>query len=273
MITFEDIKNNNPLLIVYPAGTGGEFISNVISQASNSFHELTVRYDADINRFNVSCPIDYFTNWSDVENPHTWINPGFTNQVNGLRSLIKDHPMPECFKYYRKYMPEVSAIYMTPFSEFEYFSKLLFIKTSKMHTSPIDRNFIHFYISPKLPEDRVEKLVRWANSNTTFWMHELHTVNTWLSMGRYIDHFVHNANLSDYVDMHVKSIQDDFRYVLPIVCYNISNTRLINCDSLATDSVNFWRSVQQIINDLDVELAIAKTETWITNNNKLINNK
>lgn len=269
-ITFDEVKNSNPLLVIYPSGAGGEFVSTVLSLSSESFHNLPYRYLPDINRYNTNCPLDYFTNWTDHNDVSTWINPHFIKQQSGMRYILKDHPMYPCFPLFKKYIPNMSAIYMTPIRETEYFSKLIFIKSSILQKSPITSDFINRHISYKLPTTRIDELLKWANAQQEFWIHELHTANTWLSNGRNLNDLVHIPSLSTYVKLHTTSMTSDLTYMYPAAKNNIKDTRLVNSDSLTTDGIEFWNSIKNIVPDLDLSVALEHTAGWIEKNNKLI---
>lgn len=271
MITFDEVKNSNPLLIIYPAGTGGEFVSSVISQASESFHTLPTLYDKELNRYSVICSLDYSSTWPDIDNPDTWINYRYRKDHLGLRHIIKDHPIYSHVEAYKKYIPNATVIFMLPFREFEYFSKLIFIKTAKLQASPVDHAFVHNSIGHNLSSSRVAQLVNWCNTKTVFWMHELYIANTILSADGDISNFHHKLDLGKYVNEHINDIHKQFNTTLPELCYHFADLRLINCDSLATDGVHFWKSIKAVIEDLDIDFAIEKTATWISANNKLIN--
>ena len=269
-ITFDEIKNSNPLLVLYPAGTGGEFVSAIIANSSESFHNLSYNYNYGRNRYNTICPSDYYTNWSDINDTSTWINPAFVKYTDGLRYVIKDHPMHPCFSLYSKHIPELSAVYMSPVHQIEYFSKLIFIKTSILCNSPITREFILRCIGSKLTDERISMLINWASTQRTFWIHELQNANTLLSLGRDTNKLMHEPNLSVHIKMHAEYMRKELESTFSIAKYNIKNTCMINSDSLVSDGVEFWNSVKDVVPDLNITNALTETRQWILKNNKLI---
>ena len=269
-ITFDEIKNSNPLLMLYPAGSGGEFVSAILANSSESFHNLSYNYSPERNRYNTICPLDYYTNWPDINDTSTWINPNFVKYRNGLRYVIKDHPMRPCFSLYSRYIPELSAIYMSPVHQLEYFSKLIFIKTSVLCNSPISREFILRCIGNKLTDERISKLIDWSAHQRTFWIHELQNANTMLSLGGDINTLTHEPDLSVHIKMHAEYMRKDLESTFGVAKYDIKSIRMLNSDSLASDGREFWNVVKDAIPDLNITNALTETEQWILKNNKLI---
>lgn len=270
-ITFEDVKNSNPLLIIYPAGTGGEFITGVLSQSSESFHNLVTYHNTELNRYSVICPLDYSSNWSDLDDPYTWVNYRNVSTFSNRRFILKDHPIMDHVQVYYKYLPNIPVIYMTPFKEFDYFGKLIFIKTAKLCTGVIDDSFIKTAIGNNLTDARMKCLLEWANNNQQFWLHELYIANTTLSEGKDITNFRHIPDLAEHIKLHTGSIKHSFNFTLPKYCYYFPKTKLLNCDSLRTDGVEFWKDMKNIVEDIDMDFALEKTAEWISKNNKLVN--
>ena len=271
-ITFDEIKNSNPLLIMYSAGVGGEFVTAALSNASKQFHTSPHKIITERNRFSTRCPIDFFTNWSNPDDPETWVNPIFEKTENNVRYILKDHPMCYLPKFYKRHMPDVSIAYIAPFTESNYFSKLLFLKTSIKINTPIDDTFILTNVNGNIPVGRIQHIVNWANRHPEVWKHELHSINTVLSNGGVIDNILHQPNLHKYIAEHQAVIQNDIDSVFPIVKKNISNATLINSDSLTVDGAEFWKSIKLIVKDLDLDAAIANTREWAQHNKELINN-
>ena len=169
-------------------------------------------------------------------------------------------------------MPDVYIIYMAPFTEFNYFSKLLFLKTAIKINTPIDDNFILSNVNCNIPVDRIQHIVNWANRQPEVWKHELNSINTVLSNGGIINDILHQPDLHKYISAHQAVIENDIDSVFPIVKKNINSATLINSDSLTTDGAEFWKSVKLIVSDLDLDIAITNTREWAQNNKKLINN-
>jgi hypothetical protein len=273
MITFEEIKNSNPLLILYPGGCGGEFVASTLSRADASFHPLQGRYDPDKNRHVINCAINYVTNWGDPNDPETWISPYFKEaETEGAgRHIIKDHCIMYYLEYYMKFMPNIEIIYMVPFKNVEYFSQLLFLKATELITSPVDHAFVRKVISDRVPADRIDKIVSWLNSQKEFWMHELHTVNSKLQLGESIENMVHQPSLEASIIGHQAVMRSEFLQVSSLLpAY--PNIHLVNSDSLMIDGVDFWEEINKITGGVNIDFALGETQKWILKNNELISN-
>ena len=79
------IKNNNPLLIVYPTGAGGEFISMTIANNSSNFNNLKYQYRSDNNQIHTHSPIKYTSMWSENDS-NTLIDNTVILKDNGSTS-------------------------------------------------------------------------------------------------------------------------------------------------------------------------------------------
>lgn len=271
MITFEQIKNSNPLLIVYPGGSGGEFVANIISQASKSFNKLPNKYNEDTNRIEVSAPLKFQHEWTDMNDPTTWITPEFEHQGNNLRYVLRLHPDAGLVNNILNHMPNVEILYMTPLAYTEYFAKLLFIKTSYKITQPVNGEQLRKGVTASIDDIGREKVAEWINSqNYPIWSVDLGELCYLIKNNKDLTSIRHSPDPMQFIRKYMYSMHLSFVNTCQHLEDTFDKVRSVNSDSLTTDGIEFWNNIKIFVPDLDLEYALLETNKWISRNNKLI---
>ena len=91
------IRQSNPILVSFLEGTGGEFISSLISACAPSVTDSDMVTQQHTARFLYSSPIVMQAHWSDLTNPATGVYmkactpERIASWKQGKRALWKDH--------------------------------------------------------------------------------------------------------------------------------------------------------------------------------------
>ena len=271
MITFDKIKNSNPLVLVYPGGAGGEFVTQTLSAASESFHALPSTYDASINRIELSSPLLFQYRWPDLNNPETWVDPKFVDTSDeNLRYIIRLHPEATLVQHLRQHLPDAEILYMTPLAECEYFSKLLFMKTARKLEIPTTPEVIRAEIGTGLNAFQLHRLVNWVNAQPAVWSSGLGYLSFLLKDGQDINNVLNDTNPYSHIRKYKYSIYQRYYETCQHFEDAFSVVHNINSDSLTTDGIEFWSKIKEVVPNLDLDYAISKTSNWILKNNTLI---
>jgi hypothetical protein len=273
MITFDKIKNSNPLILVYPGGSGGEFVTQTLSAASESFHALPSTYDASINRIELSSPLRFQYRWPDVNNPETWVDPEFIDTSDdNLRYIIRLHPETTIVQKLGQHLPNAEILYMTPLAECEYFSKLLFLKTAYKLEIPTTPAVIRAEVGPGLNAFQLYRIVNWVNAQSEVWSPELGHLSFLLKDGQDINDVPNDANPYSHIRKYKYSMYQRYYETCQYFEDVFDVVHNINSDSLTTDGIEFWSRIKEIVPNLDLDYAISKTRDWISKNNAIISN-
>ena len=275
MLTITEINMSRPVLILYSAGTGGEFITSLLAEVSDEFNPIgsPIR-DKKTNRTNVNCVLEYSALWKSHTNPKTWVSSHVDKTMIGSkRYLIKDHPnvLSECYK---KHLPNVTVLHFVAKENFEYFAKLTFAKLQKkIQLSEITLDYMINEISPTTDEDLFLNVYNWASKYTWVWQHELQTITqAFMSANTTVlNNYGHNDSIQKYIDEHVTHIKKESNASseLALSFAWFENYNAIDISDIKS-SRNMWEQFKQIINITDIESAIRKTDAWQTRNRKLI---
>lgn len=267
------IRNNNPLLIVYPAGAGGEFISKTIANNSPSFNNLEYVLNELNNQIHAKSIVRYSSMWRlpDVD---TIIDFNVFNNIDlQLKNVIKDHPSLESCDLYKKYIPTSEILYISPIKELLYFCKLAYVKLAELIPTPISNEYFLTKVNKNITKEEKDIIRKLTNPFPKVWRHEIDILNTKVSYNKEINIiFKHEHNLSDAISRAIKGIETDdyLKNVMPVYKKNFKKFMFINTDELTISSNYFWLEIKKIIPDINVHSAITSTDKWIKKNNKLL---
>ena len=283
MLTLEEIQNSKPILVIYPAGSGGEHIAYTISKNSSSCYTLPMHYGEHNNQFHVPSALEYYANWGDITDNSTWFNPVFIEKFNkdqatpgekwfaNGRHVLKDHPSIESTEVYKKYLPDALVIYMSPIDSADYFSRLLFTKIDRRIKTPITKKFIEEEICKNVPMERLNILIEWSKQYHEVWLHEINSANFALSLGKRLP--AHMDDIEYHISEHARNTLLELDTVVPLLQEKFNNNfKFINSDCLRNESTQFWQSIKLLIKDLNVETSIDSTNDWIARNNSIYEN-
>ena len=274
-ITKDDIINANPVLLLYPAGTGGEHIAHTLSKCNDEFEELFSHHNPVNNQHSTPCIIHYATNISDVNNIDTWYNIHYfenRTEYTGLRFIVKDHPVQYPIDFYSKHFPDISVVMITPFTAHTYFASLAFKKLARKIVTPINEDFLFNNVSEGLTGPEKYAIIKEVNRFDWVWLHEIHIMVTNTRHGKY-KFIVHYDDLQQAIQGHESHLHHTINHGIQEVRNTFKNFHLINCDCLTHDSTEFWKDMQLIEPSTDIDSAIAITNGWIARNNELLTRK
>lgn len=270
MITSQKLNNPDTILIVYPAGTGGEQIAHTLSVCSKEYEILKTDYNEDKNQYHTVCALNYSTLITDIEKFDTAIDSRYVFNKNSRKKIIlKDHPSERTLEFYSKHLPDITVLFVTPFTEFEYFANLTFNKLAKKITPPITEEFLKKEISDTLSDSEINHLIDQTNQYPWIWRHELHNLIYRIRKDSQLHQFYHNDDLSDIKEDHLQTLINTYIITVPLYQNKFKNMHKINCDSFIQNSYNFWKSIRPLVPSLDVDNATKITNKWIAQNNKL----
>lgn len=267
------INESCPILVLYSSGTGGEFLTKTIAENTSNIVKGNFISNNQRNQTHFETLLDYSSNWSDLEDPNTWIkNIDLIGDNDSDRYIFRDHPNLFFAKYYWKYFPNITVIHFTVKKEYEYFSRLTFKKLSKkIKTTEIDRDFILSIVNNKCQSKNIRKIIQWASDYEWIWQHDLLNVNTMLAKNQNILNYKHSDNIDVYVEKQANAIayeSNDLSFYLSQI---FDNYNTVEIDSLIKDSTSFCSNINKIIPLLNPVPTTKKINKWIENNNSLIN--
>jgi MFS superfamily sulfate permease-like transporter len=271
MITLDNIKKSNPVLVVYPAGTGGEHIAHTMSICSNEFEDLQTTFVGKKNQFHTVCALNYSTSFSDINVFSTSIDSRYKGNFydTGKRIVLKDHPTDMTLDFYSRNFSNINVIFVTPVNEVDYFSKLTFKKLAVKIPTPITKEYIQSEIFNTLTDIEYNHLIDQANCYPWVWRHELHILTHQIREHGKLVPLEHYDNLDKIENDHTQTLINTYEKVLPEYTAKFKNLHLINCDTLRYESEYFWSTIKKIIPSLHLDRAVEITNNWIEKNNKL----
>lgn len=268
-----DVKASNPILLVYPAGTGGEHITAAISDASPSVRKAESTIQASNNQVFYHSVFDYAPSFIDYDDPTTWINPMYKHNPDAHgRYFIKDHPTDLLLQSYGKHMPDIQVIYSVPQTKTVYFSELAHYKLGKrMVPNELTDEFFHEAVSKNMEVYQKSVIRIWAARQKEFWKHEIDIVFHKLKLGENIKEY-ETMSLQEHISLNAQYCENMKRHVLAEYPKVFKNFSTINCDTLADPSRvgEYWKQMAQIIPDLQPRIAIRKSEAWARKNNEFL---
>jgi hypothetical protein len=273
MITTNNINNSRPVLLLYSAGTGGEFIASLLQEVSDEFNPLgTTVYNKDRNRTHINCVLDYSVLWKDPDNPKTWV-PHYVDKhmIGSKRYLLKDHPNV-LSKYYNKYLPNVTVLHLITNDNYDYYARVTFAKLqNKVLPSEVNHEFIFKNLTHTVDEHMAAIVYNWASKYDWVWQHELQTiVQLYLSNRKHqIKDISHIDSIQMYVDDQLLTIKKECEIMSDTLALTFKNYNAIDVTNIYS-SRKMWKQVKEVINITDIEKAIRRTDAWHKRNRKLL---
>lgn len=274
MITHNDFKNADPVLIVYPAGLGGEHIAHTLSVCCDDFERLHTYINKNVNQYHTICALKYIDLVQDISKFENGFEEKYTGDFvkNKKRIILKDHPSTKSLEFYSKHLPNIKVIYLDlPFPKkysIEYFVNIALKKLSVKVKCPITTEYILSELSTTLTKAQQTFIINETKKFNWVWRHELYKL---------IDDVLQHKNVKlEHVDS-IEKLKKDHQsnlintYITFMHEYRMKfrDFNVIDCDRLDIDSTLFWNKMKRIIPNIDTDKAIGLTNIWIENNNKL----
>lgn len=273
MITFDQIKDSQPILLIYQSGCGGEHIATVLSTCSPSIIPLMYRENIHTASISATCVIDYSANWSDVDEPDTWLNGLYLQNNQDGRHLIKDHPIEQTRLGYHKFMPDVNVVFLAPVEQIDYYANLAVAKLARRITTPVDSRFIEDNIF-KGSSTVISKILEIANGFPELWLHEFFAIKDQVIEGLPVDTFVHQPDIKKIIDDHRQLLNDDLSYTEPLFRSTFHNYLFVDSDCMI--DIRFckylYHQISKMITDLDIDRAERMSKAWIERNQQILIN-
>lgn len=271
MISKQDIVNANPVLIVYPAGVGGEHIAHTLSVCSNEFEDLSAAFNYSRNQYHTQCVLRYTQHVENIDDFDSAIATQYKGNfvAKNKRIIIKDHPTQHSVDFYSKHFDNLIVLLVFPLTQAVYFSELAFKKLSVKVSCPIDRKYLSLNVTDNLTEQQIDHILSEVNQHEWVWRHEIHNLVSAMSETKTLCPIEHHNTLDIIKMYHADSIINTYTTLAPLYQAHFKNSYVINCDDLTTNSSAFWKQIQHIIPTLDVETATSISNVWIERNNKL----
>lgn len=269
MLSFKQIISSDPIMVLYHAGCGGEFISKTLAENDPTIHPLNYTVNQINNQWHSVGPVHYSSQWTDFDNVDTWVNKRFENKYTNRRYLFKEHPTDVNLQYYAKYAPQLNVIYLRPTTAQLYFSKLLFLKVSARVETPVTPEYINNHVNDLLSDLQQQRILEWANKYEWVWSHELMICNTRIVQQQGLDNFHHAASLDKYIHDHADQ-QLIFDKIVDKYKDKFNSFLIVDIDPLTQSSQKFWEHISIAFVNLDTEACIRETDKWIHKNNLLL---
>lgn len=257
-----------PILFLYHAGSGGEFIAKTFANNHPQYKDLKYTIDTENNQCHSISPIMYSSQWPDRNNPETWMNPHYIDDGNrNLGYVVKDHPTSFNIELYNEHVKYLVTIHLQAKTEQRWFARLLFAKLRKKIEAPVTTHFIRTHVNDLITPERELQIIRWSSQFNWVWANEVMICNSRLAENLTLDDFNHHDSLDKYIDDH---IEQDKQYQGGFSNQLRKNYETVNIDSLVTDSTKFWNKLKAMYHQLNVEPCINQTDEWILNNHRLL---
>lgn len=275
----EDFKNADPVLIVYPAGLGGEHIAYTLSVCCDDFEDLYTYVNKSVNQYHTICALGYMSLVEDITKFENGLEYRYDGDFikNKKRIILKDHPHKNSIDFYKKYLPDITIIYIDlSFPKkysIEYFVNLAIKKLAVRVDCPITHDYIKSTLSNTLTEEQQNYVIEETKKFDWVWRHELYKlIDDMLNLNdAKLEHYSTTDKLKND---HKSNLINTYITFLPEYKSKFRNLHVVDCDNLEIDSTVFWNKIKKIIPNLDIERAIKMTNYWITNNNNLgLNNE
>ena len=273
MITASDIQKNNPVLIVYPAGVGGEHIAHTLSLCSEEFEVTHTRFNPDVNQYHTICLFRYSSEIPDISDINTAIDSQYDGDVNNnLRIVLKDHPTERTLQFYSRHFNSIKTLFLTPTQQasIDYFSELAFKKLAVKVRCPINKSYVENEISPSLDQQQMQHIIKCANHYDWVWRHELHILNTEIrDIG--LEAVLRHTDTLDEAIGHHKNELINTQYKVAEYRSTLQDCHSISVDDIAIkqNSESLWEQINKHVGSIDVAKATNITNTWINKNNEL----
>lgn len=277
-----DFINAQPILIVYPAGLGGEHIAHTLSICCDQFEDIHTWVNKNVNQYHSICALRYIDLVEDITKFENGIETRYKGDFVSTkkRIILKDHPSDNSIEFYKRYLPNITIIYIDlsfpKKDSIDYFADLAIKKLAIKIDCPITVDFINSTISPTLSKKQQQFMIDETKKFDWVWRHELYTLlNDMLES----DHssivknknirLKHNSEISVLKEDHKQSLINTYITFLPKYRSTFKNLHVVDSDNLDKDSTIFWQKIKKIVPKLDTDKAIGITNRWIENNNKL----
>jgi len=277
-----DFINAQPILIVYPAGLGGEHIAHTLSICCDQFEDIHTWVNKNVNQYHSICALRYIDLVEDITKFENGIETRYKGDFVSTkkRIILKDHPSDNSIEFYKRYLPNITIIYIDlsfpKKDSIDYFADLAIKKLAIKIDCPITVDFINSTISPTLSKKQQQFMIDETKKFDWVWRHELYTLlNDMLES----DHssivknknirLKHNSEISVLKEDHKQSLINTYITFLPKYRRTFKNLHVVDSDNLDKDSTIFWQKIKKIVPKLDTDKAIGITNRWIENNNKL----
>lgn len=277
-----DFINAQPILIVYPAGLGGEHIAHTLSICCDQFEDIHTWVNKNVNQYHSICALRYIDLVEDITKFENGIETRYKGDFVSTkkRIILKDHPSDNSIEFYKRYLPNITIIYIDlsfpKKDSIDYFADLAIKKLAIKIDCPITVDFINSTISPTLSKKQQQFMIDETKKFDWVWRHELYTLlNDMLES----DHssivknknirLKHNSEISVLKEDHKQSLINTYITFLPKYRSTFKNLHVVDSDNLDKDSTIFWKKIKKIVPKLDTDKAIGITNRWIENNNKL----
>lgn len=264
----DTISSRNPLLFLYPAGTGGEHIAYTASIHSSECEPLATFVNHNRNQFHTVCAFKYSSNILDINDLNSCVDNRYTVSDASKRIILKDHPTLLTLNLYKKQIPNIEIIMMMPFNELDYFAELTFKKLLVKINSPITSEYILANIASDATTDEITILIEQVSLHEWVWQHEIHVLLVNIREQRSTT-LIHTDDVQLNIDHHKNHFNECITKYLPAFSASFNRFRVVNCDCLKYDSREFWNSIKNIITSLNVDAATDFTNKWIAQNNQL----
>lgn len=269
MIT-EIIDNNKVVMLLYPAGVGGEFVTKLIADHTTRFNNITSIPNTTVNQHSVICLLRKLSTITDLKDKETWLNEHYFENEHEYSTdklfLNRDHPDLHVLRILSTIADNVRVLFLDPGDSIEYFSKLFLKKMSERVTIPLTNEFLTHRITNDVVEQqmlhKVTKDYEWV------WTHEM---GSWLVKYRSKDpdqSFVHHDSVDPQLDFLIKSAEENTRNVYTMSRW-FKSFKVLHANELPYSSDKLLNEIAAIYNDFDVTTAKPLLDKWIEDNNKL----
>lgn len=274
MMQHKDFINADPVLIVYPAGLGGEHIAHTLSVCCDDFEILSTYVNKKVNQYHTICALKYVDLVNDISEFENGLEEKYTGNFveNKKRIVLKDHPSIKSLEFYKKHLPNITVLYIDlPFPKkysIGYFVNIALKKLAVKVECPITDEYILSTLSTTLTEEQKKFIIDETKKFSWVWRHELYKL---------IDDMLQHKNVElEHVDSieklkkdHESNLINTYITFMSEYKSKFKNFNVIDCDGMDTDSTLFWNKMKKVIPNIDIDKAISLTNIWIENNNKL----
>ncbi|MDA9993306.1 hypothetical protein N9E09_01425 [bacterium] len=288
-----DFINAHPILIVYPAGLGGEHIAHTLSTCCDQFEDIYTWVNKNVNQYHSICALRYMDLVEDITKFENGIETRYKGDFVSIkkRIIVKDHPSNNSIEFYKRYLPDITIIYIDlafpKKDSIDYFADLAIKKLAVKVDCPITVDFINSTISTTLSEKQQQFMIDETKKFDWVWRHELYALlndllesNNYKNPVSYDTHhssivknknirLKHTSDINVLKEDHKESLINTYITFLPKYVRTFKNLHVVDSDNLDKDSTIFWQKIKKIVPKLDTDKAIGITNRWIENNNKL----
>jgi hypothetical protein len=270
-LNISEINEMRPLLLLYSSGTGGEFITNMISQSSDEFNTVDYHLFKENNMTSARCCTYYGALWENPDDPKTWIDPTVSDQDKTKRVILKDHPSLYFAKYYWRHLSNLQVIHLAVKEEIEYFSKLAINKLAfRVNSDDVNKEYVTKYISETATPERINNIIKWARAYPWVWGSELQTLNSHLSKGVDVSDFYHDDDIDVLVQNQFTAMSWESGQLRTYLSEIYTNYTTVNVDSLAYNGIEFWNQIKKCVPSVDTAKCIKHTNYWIKKNHNIM---